>query len=141
MTESEESQSLLHRITARLAKVSPVRMVLVVSGAYYMIKNAYYYYTIPRPPIPDLPADHEERVAKQSAENMKRAGWQILGICVMVAVVIILKYVNYRNDKFDEEVRKKDEELKKYEEMLEEIREKNKKTKEGATNKKKSKAK
>lgn len=140
MSEEKREETLLSKITAKIAKMNPVRLVLVVSATYYVIKNLYIYYTVPRAPAPNLPPDHEERVAKQTAENLKRAGGQILVIIVIFIAVLGLSYVNNKQAKHDEEAKQKEEEIKKYEEMIEEIREKKKKQELEDGRKKRSKA-
>ena len=139
MSSEGQEESFISRITKKISQISPVRLVLMVSATYYVIKNLYIYQITPRAPIPDLPHDHEERVHKQFLENMKRGGGQILAILVLVAIVFGLRFINNRDAQKDEQARKKDEEIKHYEEMLEEVKANKKRILEDAALKKKKK--
>lgn len=141
MPETEQDSSLVARIAGRIAKINPVRLVLIVSAVYYLIKNAYIYYTTPRAHIPDLPADHDERVAKQTWENLKRGGGQIVACVVLLVAILFLRYINNKQADHDQKAKEKDEEIKRFQEMVEEERERKKKITEEIANKRKSKSK
>jgi len=97
--KEEEEQTFWGMLTAKVNSIPPVRLVLIVLAAYFVIKNVYISATQSPAPAADLPPDHEERMAEQRIKNWERVMETVKTTAILLIPYLLLRYVNGRAEK------------------------------------------
>lgn len=87
-----EGKGLLWRITHKIKSIPPLRLILIVLAAYYLIKNWYITHYESPAPAAHLPPDHDKRMAEQRVKN-----WERVMETAKYSLVILIPYLIVRH--------------------------------------------